>query len=121
MRMPLYGECHPPLCCTEPATSPVVGRGSWLIAAHWSSAGSRETWSLLVLAKSWSKASGTCSHPVQLSKPASVRGGTQRMQLQPRLRGINVEEVDCGSGPGRRQGVPGGLSRQQQLGRELQT
>lgn len=58
-----------------------MGTGSWLRAAPWSSAGSRETWSILVLAKSWPRASGTWSHPVQLSKPASVPRGTKRMQL----------------------------------------
>lgn len=77
---------HPGENCTEPATSPPgrrpgVGTGSWLRAAPWSSAGSRETWSILVLAKSWPRASGTWSHPVQLSKPASVPRGTKRMQL----------------------------------------
>lgn len=50
----------------------------------------------------------------------SVRGGTKQMQPQLGLHGVPVEEVDGGRSPGRRQGVPGGLSRQQQLGRELQ-
>jgi hypothetical protein len=50
----------------------------------------------------------------------SVCGVTEWMQPQLGLHRINVEEVDHCSGPGRWQGFPGGLSRQQQLGRELQ-
>lgn len=42
------------------------------------------------------------------------------MQPQLGLHGIHVEEVDHSSTPGRWRGVPGGLSRQQQLGHELQ-
>lgn len=40
------------------------------------------------------------------------------MRPQLRLRAIDAEEVDGSRGPGRRGWVPGGLARQQQLGRE---
>lgn len=76
------------------------------------------------LSQSWPKASGAWLHPVQLPpdqpQAPSVRGGTKQMQPQLGLHGIPVKEVDGGRSPGRRQGVPGGLARQQQLGRELQ-
>lgn len=107
-----------------PGRGPGVGSGGWLGAPTGTQRASRRPATFWPQARAGLRPQGLS--PLQFSslltssRPRSVPGGTEGMQPQLRLHGVNAEEADHSSCPSRWLGILGGLSRQEQLGCELQ-